>query len=170
MERSPGSLSRRRFVVGAGAAGLGLLAGCVRLPWQAEPPVKVYRIGWLNGPPPPTPTLGGNPNLVAFREGLRDLGYIEGQNAVIEIRTPRDGERPLADLAAELVHQSVDVIVAAGGPATVQAAREATATIPIVMVAAGSDPIGQGFITSYARPGGNITGLTLLWRDSVWYS
>src|SRR5438046_280343 len=118
--------SRRRLVQGAGAASLGLLAGCGRLPWQTQPAPKVYRIGWLGLPSPPTPTPGGNPNLAAFREGLRELGYVEGQNFVIELRG--GPEEQLTDLAAELVRLPVDVLVTGGAPATLQAASQATST------------------------------------------
>jgi putative tryptophan/tyrosine transport system substrate-binding protein len=110
----------------------------------------------------PTPTLGvlaivgGAPTVqAAFYQGLRDLGWVEGRDLLIERRNAED----LAQAAAELVRLKVDVILAASGPASLTAAREATKTIPIVMVASSRDPIGTGLIQSYARPGGNITGL-----------
>jgi putative tryptophan/tyrosine transport system substrate-binding protein len=89
---------------------------------------------------------------------LRKLGWIEGQNLIFERRIAAGHEERLAGLAAELTQLRVDVILAAGGPAALNAAREATKTIPIVMVASSRDPIGAGLIQSYARPGGNITG------------
>jgi putative ABC transport system substrate-binding protein len=96
----------------------------------------------------------------AFRQGLRDLGYVEGQNLVIEVRWAEGSEERLRDLAAELVRLQVEVIVAQGA-AAIRAAQHATRTIPIVM-AATSDPVGQGFVASLAHPGGNITGLSFL--------
>jgi len=98
--------------------------------------------------------------MEAFRQGLRDLGYVEGQNLVIEWRWAEGREERLPDLAAELVRLQVQVIVVGGG-AAIRAAQYATSTIPIVM-AANYDPVGEGFIASLARPGGNITGLSWL--------
>ena len=94
-----------------------------------------------------------------FFQGLRDLGWVEGQSVIIERRIAEGREERLPALAAELILLKVDVILAAGGPASLNAARDATKTIPIVMVASSRDPIGTGLIQSYARPGGNITGL-----------
>ena len=96
----------------------------------------------------------------AFRQGLRELGYVEGKNIVIEWRYAEGKLDRLPALAAELVRLKVDVIVTAGRIAT-RAAKEATDTIPIVM-AQDSDPVGNGFVASLARPGGNITGLSTL--------
>src|SRR5204863_2979555 len=103
------------------------------------------------------------PNLEAFRQGLRDLGYVEGQDLVIEQRYAEGSEERLHDLAAELVRLKVDVIVAAGSPA-IRAAQHATRTIPIVM-AAPPDAVAAGFVASLAHPGGNITGLATLARE-----
>jgi putative ABC transport system substrate-binding protein len=99
-------------------------------------------------------------NIEAFQQGLRDLGYVEGQNIVIEYRWGEGKVERLPALAAEFVHLKVDCIVAAGTQAS-QAAKHATDTILIVM-AASSDPVGTGLVTSLARPGGNLTGLSLL--------
>ena len=96
--------------------------------------------------------------IEAFRQGLRELGYVEGKNIVIEWRYADGKLDRLPALAAELVRLKVDVIVTAGPTAT-RAAKEATVTIPIVM-AQDSDPVGSGFVASLARPGGNITGLS----------
>jgi putative ABC transport system substrate-binding protein len=96
----------------------------------------------------------------AFRQGLRDLGYVEGQNLVMEYRYMEGRAEQLPDLAAELVRLKVDVIVA-GGTAAIRAAQHATRTIPIVMAVA-YDPVGEGLVASLARPGGNITGLSWL--------
>jgi putative tryptophan/tyrosine transport system substrate-binding protein len=105
---------------------------------------------------------GSHPYIADFGQGLRDLGYVEGQNVIVQWRPARRAEQ-LPEFAAELVRRSVDVIVAAGSQA-VQAARQATRSIPIVMTSS-SDPIGTGFVESLARPGGNITGLSLLSTD-----
>jgi putative ABC transport system substrate-binding protein len=120
-------------------------------PAGAQQPKKVPRIGYLGGVPPYSAG-----SAAAFRQGLRDLGYVEGKNIVIEWR-PDEGKRDRQrTVAAELVRLKVDVIVAAGSGG-IRAAKEATATIPIVMVD-GGDVIGSGFVASLARPGGNITG------------
>jgi putative tryptophan/tyrosine transport system substrate-binding protein len=107
------------------------------------------------GTPPPS-------YIEPFRQGLGDLGYVEGQNIVIEYGLGRSVEQ-LPDIASELVRRKVDVLVASGTP-SVQPARNATRTIPVVIVAA-IDPIGIGLVTSLARPGGNVTGLTALHTD-----
>jgi ABC-type uncharacterized transport system substrate-binding protein len=119
---------------------------------EAQQPGKIPRIGYLGG----TATA----RIDAFRQGLRELGYVEGKNVVIESRFTEGKPDRLAALAAELVRLKVDVIVTAGSNPT-RAAKEATATIPIVM-AQDPDPVGNGFVASLARPGGNITGLSNL--------
>ena len=121
----------------------------------AQQATKVHRVGLLTEAGGNLPS-GPDPSFEAFRQGLRDLGYVEGQNLVIEDRNA-EGRAELPDLAAELVRLKVDVIVAAGTPGT-RAAQHATRTIPIVGVIL-ADPIGTGFAASFARPGGNITGL-----------
>jgi putative tryptophan/tyrosine transport system substrate-binding protein len=124
---------------------------------HAQPSTKVYRIGRLSaGSPPPTPPAG----LQAFQQGLRDLGYVEGQNLIMEYRYAEGSAERLRDLAAELVQLPVDVMVAVGASGT-RAAQQATRTIPIVM-AGNYDPVGQGFVASLAHPGGNITGVSFL--------
>ena len=123
---------------------------------EAQQPTKVPRIGYLAGA-----SLSANAaRIEAFRQGLRELGYVEGKNIVIEWRYAEGKLDRLPALAAELVRLKVDVIVTAGPTAT-RAAKEATATIPIVMAQDG-DPVGNGFVASLARPGGNITGLSTL--------
>jgi putative tryptophan/tyrosine transport system substrate-binding protein len=144
-------LSRRKFAVGAGAAALGLLAGCGRLPWQAEPPARVPRIGFLRG-------SEGDNMYAAFEQGLQELGYVEGHNILIERRDAAGQPARHPELVAELLHLPVELLVV-GGTAATRAAAEATDTIPIVMGAT-NDPVRQGFIASLARPGGNLTGLT----------
>jgi putative ABC transport system substrate-binding protein len=121
----------------------------------AQPPAKVARIGILS-----PAAAASTPLSEAIRQGLHELGYVEGQNIVIEYRFAEGRDERLADLAAELVRLKVDVIVA-GGAAAIRAAQHATRTIPIVM-AGTPDPVAQGFVTSLARPGGNTTGLSLL--------
>lgn len=104
-----------------------------------------------------------NPSLDAFRSGLHELGYVEGGSVILEYRWAGGSIQHAADLAAELVRLNVAVIVSAGTPAT-QMAKAATTTIPIVMTAVG-DPVGSGIVASLARPGGNVTGLSLLDTD-----
>ena len=119
---------------------------------QAQQPKKVYRIGYL------TQRVGIAPQDEAFRKGLRELGYTEGQNIVIEWRFTKGKNSLFPEFASELVRLHVDCIVAVGVEAT-RAAKQATGTIPIVMANASDDPVRQGLIASLARPGGNITGL-----------
>jgi putative ABC transport system substrate-binding protein len=128
-----------------------LFALCVSA--SAQQPKKVFRIGYLSSADPAT----DSPRVEAFRQGLRELGYSEGKNIVIEWRYAEGKPDRLPALAAELVHLKVDVIVSAA-PAPTRSAKQATATIPIVMTNDG-DPVGNGFVASLARPGGNITGL-----------
>jgi ABC-type uncharacterized transport system substrate-binding protein len=123
---------------------------------EAQQPGKIPRIGFLTA----TSLSAVAARTEAFRQGLRELGYIEGKNIVIEWRWAEGKTERLHDLAAELVRLKVDVIVT-GGPASTRAAKEATSTIPIVMEF-DNDPVGNGFVASLARPGGNITGLSSL--------
>ncbi|MEO5699056.1 MAG: ABC transporter substrate-binding protein [Casimicrobiaceae bacterium] len=118
----------------------------------------MYRIGVLVPGPPPAGGDGGQ-GTDPFIEGLRELGYTERKNIVIEWRFADGRLERLSDFAAELVRLPVDVIVVAG-PSPLRAAIEATTRIPIVMSAASSDPVGEGLVASLARPGGNVTGLT----------
>ncbi len=147
-------VSRRRFVWGAGAAGLGLLAGCGRLPGQAPPAAMVYQIGYLS---PQSLTLVG-PRLEALQHALQERGWIEGQNLTIERRLGDGQVERLPDLAAELVGLRPAVIVTSGEPAA-RAMTEATQTIPIVF-ASHADPVGTRLVESFAHPGGNITGVS----------
>jgi putative tryptophan/tyrosine transport system substrate-binding protein len=135
---------------------LGLLVS--PLAAHAQPATTVYRIGRFTAGLPPT--AGPNPSEEAFRQGLHDLGYVEGQNLVMESRAAEGSLERLPDLAAELIRLQVEVIVAGGSPA-IRAVQHATRTIPIVMAAA-SDAVAEGFVASLARPGGNITGLSFL--------
>jgi putative ABC transport system substrate-binding protein len=123
---------------------------------EAQQPVKVPRIGFLGVASPSVIPA----RVEAFRQGLRDLGYVEGKNIVIEYRWAEGKFDRLRDLASELVRLKVDIIVTTGSTST-RAAKEATVTTPIVM-AQDTDPVGSGFVASLARPGGNITGLATL--------
>src|SRR6266481_8951749 len=123
---------------------------------EAQQPKKVPRIGFLSTVSPSTSSARHE----AFRQGLRELGYVEGKNIFIEWRSAEGKLDRLPALAAELVHLKVDIIVTGGRSAT-RAAKEATSTIPIVMTQ-DSDPVANGFVASLARPGGNITGLSTL--------
>jgi putative tryptophan/tyrosine transport system substrate-binding protein len=139
-------VKRRAFItlLGGAAAARPLAA-------RAQQAGKVWRIGWLSG--------SSREAVAGFRQGLRDFGYIEGQNLIIEYRSAAERADRQAELAAELVAAKVDVIFAAGSEAT-RAARQKTTTIPIVMTS--TNPVGLGFVASIARPGGNVTGLSLL--------
>ncbi len=123
---------------------------------ETQHPKKGPRIGYLGATSPSTNAA----RIEAFRQGLRELGYVEGKNIVIEWRHAEGKFDRFPALAAELVRLKVDIIITGGPPAT-RSAREATSTIPIVM-AFDSDPVGSGFVASLARPGGNITGLATL--------
>jgi len=125
-------------------------------PAEAQPPTKIPRIGFLGVTSPSTISA----RIEAFRQGLRELGYVEGKNIVIEYRWAEGKFDRLPDLVGELVRLKVEVIVT-GGPADTSAAKKATATIPVVM-GFDNDPVGSGFVTSLARPGGNITGLSTI--------
>ena len=138
----------RKFAVFVVAFAVLASAG----PAAAQQAGKVYRIGWLT----PGSRIGYQGE--AFQRGLRELGYVEGQNIVIEWRFAKGKMHRFPGLAEELVRLGVDCVVTVGVLAT-RAAKQATSTIPIVMADADDDPVRQGLIASYARPGGNVTGL-----------
>ena len=149
-------LKRREFITLIGGVAVWPFPAC------AQPATKVYRIGLLGGSP------RGNPAghlWEDFFQGLRDLGYLEGKNIVVEGRWYGEDLERLPSLAAELVRAKVDVIVAGAAPAPEEAQR-ATSTIPIVM-AAHPDPVGSGLVLSLAKPGGNVTGLSFLAPELV---
>src|SRR5262249_37787440 len=123
---------------------------------EAQQPKKIPRIGYLAA----TSLSVNAARIEAFKQGLRELGYVEGKNIVIEWRSAEGKLDRFPGLIAELVRLKVEVIVT-GGPASTRAAKEATSTIPIVM-AQDNDPVANGFVASLARPGGNITGLATL--------
>jgi putative ABC transport system substrate-binding protein len=124
----------------------------------AQQPRKIPTIGFMRGGSPT------DPEVEAFRQGLRELGYIEGKNIIIEFRNTEGKTDRFPGVAAEFVRLKVDIIVAAGGSAVVLAAKPATDTIPIVMTNSG-DPVAIGVVASLARPGGNVTGLTSFSTD-----
>jgi ABC-type uncharacterized transport system substrate-binding protein len=149
-------VERRAFVAGS----LGLLA--VPLAAGAQRSGQVPRIGYIGNGSPTTPA---SPQLEAFRQGLRELGYIEGQTVTIEYRWAEGNSDRLPALAADLARLKVDVIVLSGSPA-IRAARDATSTIPLVFVML-ADPVIAGFVPSLARPGGNMTGLASEFEELI---
>jgi putative ABC transport system substrate-binding protein len=146
-------VSRRRVAISFGAV---VLTAPLTLFCQQRP-AKIPRVGYLQ---PVVPENGSSPFLEDFRQGLRELGYVEGRNLQLEIRWGEGKLDRLPALAEELVRLKVDVIMAVTSPSVV-AAKQATGTIPIVMPFS-SDPVGDGLVTSLARPGGNITGLSMM--------
>jgi putative tryptophan/tyrosine transport system substrate-binding protein len=144
-------LSRREFVVGS--ASIGLLAGCGRWPGQAQESARVPTVGFLA-------PVTMQPRYEAFRDGLRDLGYVEGQSITIESRFAEGGEERLPVFATELAQLKVDCILA-GGTSAALAAKQVTNTIPIVF-GGSNEPVEAGLVASLARPGGNVTGLSLM--------
>src|SRR6266576_2847625 len=144
-------IKRREFIALVGGGCL-LLAVKVKRAWGQQP-TKIPRIGILDD----------TPMWQAFRQALRELGYVEGQNIAYEYRYGEGAPDRLATVAAELVRRPVDLIATYGTPASL-AAKHATTTIPIVMISIG-DPVRAGLVPSLARPGGNITGNTSLGPD-----
>jgi putative ABC transport system substrate-binding protein len=124
----------------------------------AQQPKKVSRIGYLSTTDPARESA----RFELIRLALRERGYIEGQNIAIEYRYTEGNPDRAPELATELVRLKVDIIVVSGGDTWIRAAKNATKTIPIVMMGAGSDPVEAGLIESLARPGGNVTGVTNL--------
>ena len=157
-----GHASRRWFIeavakLSVATFGLPLSAGCGdRSAAPQRQSVKLPRVGYLasgSGSPPGAWDQ-------AFLDGLRELGYREGENVAVATRFAEGNEERLAEFAAELVRLPVNVLVTSG-PVATATARQATTTIPIVMAAGSDDPVGAGWITSYARPGGNLTGVAV---------
>jgi len=138
-----------------------LLALCFSA--QAQQPKRIPRIGYLSSGTPSSEATRSE----AIRLALRELGYIEGQNIAIEYRYAEARVDRAPELAAELVRLKVDIIVVASGDQWIRAAKNATRTIPIVMMGQGSDPVRAGHVESLARPGGNVTGLTNLNRGEL---
>jgi putative ABC transport system substrate-binding protein len=152
-------MKRRAFI---GLVG-GTAVSAVSWPLAARAQQKSMPVIGLLGFGPPDP---GAPSVAAFRQGLRELGYIEDRNILIEYRWAEGKPELFPGLAAELVALKVDVIVTAGGTLAALAAKQATTTLPIVFGAVG-DPIAEGLVTSLARPGGNLTGLSNVTTDLV---
>ena len=128
---------------------------------EAQQPKKVPRIGYLSSGDPASESTRSE----GIRLALRERGYIEGQNIASEYRYAEGKIDRFPELAAELVRLKVDIIVVAGGNTLILAAKNATKTIPIVMIGAGADPVVAGLVESLARPGGNVTGITNLARE-----
>ena len=142
-------MKRREFIA--------LFSGAAILPLAvaAQPPPRIPRVGFLGAS---SPTATGR-NLDVLRQGLRALGYVEGQTIALEVRWAEGRPERLSELVVELLRLEIDVLVVGSSPAAL-AAKKATQTVPIVMVAV-TDPARLGLVTSLARPGGNVTGLTL---------
>jgi putative ABC transport system substrate-binding protein len=146
-------MRRRDFII--------LLAGASGWPSAVRAQQKAMPvIGWLS---PRSPTDSSS-LMAGFRQGLAETGYVEGQNLAIEYRWAEGDRERLPELAADLVNSKVDVIATGGGPSTALAAKAATSTIPIVFVT-GTDPVELGLVASLARPGGNLTGVSLLFVE-----
>lgn len=150
--------SLSRCIKGAGYFALALAVLAASLAVDAQQPATGHRIGWIGNDPPDASRPFG-----AFRQGLGELGWVEGRNVVIEHRHSAGMSERFPALAAELVRLQVDLIVASATPATL-AAKRATTTIPIVGVGL-PDPVGQGLAASLVRPGGNVTGLAFLFPE-----
>src|SRR6266545_2013822 len=150
---------QNRKLVELTVIALVLVVGGARA--EAQQPKKVPRIGYLSPVSPSYESISSD----AIRLALRERGYIEGQNIVIEYRYAEGKRDRFPELAAELVRLNVDVILVSGGDLIIRAAKNATKTIPIVMVGSRSDPVEAGLIESLARPGGNVTGLSNLSRE-----
>src|SRR5262245_28387533 len=125
---------------------------------EAQQPKKVAHVGYLSLRSPPSPSAPLHPYDEAFYQGLKEVGYIEGRNVIVDYRYSGGNPKRFPELTAELVTSKVDLIVAPSTPA-IRSARRATTTIPIVMLS-GGDPVSAEFIDSLSRPGGNITGVT----------
>ena len=144
-------MNRREFVALLGGAA-------VAWPLAARPQQKAMpTIGWLGNSSPST----GSWSVAAFLQGLGETGYVEGQNVAIEYRWSEDRYERLPALADDLVRLKVDLIVTGGGNPSALAAKTATSTIPIVVTTVG-DPVGAGLVAGFARPGGNVTGISIL--------
>ena len=147
-------MRRREFIT--------LIGGAATLPFAVHAQKSMPVVGFLGAGPPDL----NEPNISAFRQGLAGLGYVEGRNILIESRWAEGKPERFPVLAAELVRLKVDIILTAGGTLAALAAKQATTTVPIVFSVVG-DPIAEGLVTSLARPGGNITGLSNVTNDLI---
>jgi putative tryptophan/tyrosine transport system substrate-binding protein len=137
---------------------IAVVLGAVAVIAEAQQPKKVPRIGYLSSLGPARESARSE----GIRLALRELGYIEGQNIAIEYRDPEGKRGQQPELAVELVRLKVDIILVTGGDPAIRAAKNATKTIPIIMMGSAADPVEAGYVESLARPGGNVTGLTNL--------
>jgi putative ABC transport system substrate-binding protein len=144
-------MKRRELMLLLAGAALPPLAG--RAQQEAMPVIGFLSIA------SPGPS---EPLVTAFHQGLSETGYVDGQNAVIEYRWAEGRQDRLSALAADLVGRSVDVIATSGGESSALAAKNATSTIPIVFLGGAGDPVGKGLVSSFAKPGGNVTGTSLM--------
>jgi putative ABC transport system substrate-binding protein len=151
-------VKQRTFAV---ALGFCAMLFAPSFPADAQQPKKIFQIGYLS----PSNPAGESARAELIRLALHELGYIEGQNIATEYRYAEGKQDRFPELAGELVRLKVDVIVVSGGARLILAAKNATKTIPIVMVAAGFDPVELGFVKTLAFPGGNLTGVTTLNRE-----
>jgi putative ABC transport system substrate-binding protein len=151
-------MDRRAFL---GTLAGGLLAA--PLATEAQPAGKVYRVGVLS---PFSASFDALPSFEAFRQSLRELGYVEGRNLILERRWADERFDRLPNLASELVRLRVDVLVSAWGTPTALASKKATRTIPIVFAGVG-DAVGVGLVASLARPSGNVTGSTFITEETI---
>ena len=153
MKKNSGVVAQHRVICAALCVSLFALCGVGEAQQN-----KFFRIGYLSS----RDLANDSSRSEAIRLALHDLGYVEGRNVAFESRYANGKSERALELASELVRGKVDVIIVAGGDLVVQAAKDATKTIPIVMTGGGPDPVRAGFVQSLARPGSNITGLTLL--------
>jgi putative ABC transport system substrate-binding protein len=150
------AIARKKNTKKISCLAVGVMLFALSFPASAQQPKKVPRIGFLNASSPSSVAA----RVDAFRQGLRELGYVEGKTIVVEYRHADGKQDRLHELANELVRLGVEIIVA-GGTASAQAAKNATTTIPVVMTNV-SDPVALGFAANLSRPGGNVTGLSTL--------
>lgn len=149
-------MQRRQFLQAGLLVASGLLAGCGQLPFQARPAPRIPRIGNLS----PGALGSTSPTSEAWRQRLRELGWVDGENVTIEYRYAENRVERYPELAAELVATRPDVLFTGGGTTAIRALQQATSTIPIVFNLS-SDPVEEGLVASFAAPGGNLTGISV---------
>ena len=141
-------MKRREFIAGLGSAAVSTIKA------NAQQPAKVGRVGWIW-----IGRSGSSAELAGFRQGLKDFGYVEGKNIIVEYRFAEGRRDGIADLVNQLMQTGPDVLVGMGDPVVI-ALKNATTTIPIVFLT--GDPLAAGYVTSIARPGGNMTGVSMM--------